>query len=230
MARPPKAGLDYFPHDTDAVNDPKLQALMAIHGPVGYSFYFILLERIFRTDNGCLAVGKLMEKAGLSKTIGISMKRFDIILADSLEIGCFYMQENCITSNGIQKRLSSVLELREKERKRKEEYKEKIKEKVKVKVKTDDGKPTENLRKTKIPFKIPDLDEVRNYCLERKNNVNAEKWYAYYSSNGWKVGKNSMKDWKAAIITWENNDKKTNKHDAAIEWLKQQGVTNGTDG
>lgn len=55
-------------------------------------------------------------------------------------------------------------------------------------------------------FKKPSLEEVKEYCLERKNNVDAEKFISYYDSNGWKVGKNSMKDWKAAVRTWEKNN------------------------
>jgi predicted phage replisome organizer len=54
-------------------------------------------------------------------------------------------------------------------------------------------------------FKPPSVDEVRAYCRERKNMVDAEKFIDYYTSNGWKVGKNSMKDWKAAVRTWEKN-------------------------
>lgn len=52
----------------------------------------------------------------------------------------------------------------------------------------------------------PTLDEVRAYCLERSNKVNPEAWLDHYTSNGWKVGKNPMKDWKAAIRTWERSD------------------------
>ena len=55
-------------------------------------------------------------------------------------------------------------------------------------------------------FTKPTLDEVKAYCLERNNNVDPEKWYNHYSANGWKVGKNPMKDWKAAVRTWERSD------------------------
>ena len=66
--------------------------------------------------------------------------------------------------------------------------------------------------KTASRFTPPTLDEVKNYCLERNNNVDAERFIDYYTSNGWKVGKNPMKDWKAAIRTWEKGDKgKQNK-------------------
>lgn len=54
-------------------------------------------------------------------------------------------------------------------------------------------------------FVKPSLDDVRSYCQERNNQVDAERWFNYYSSNGWKVGKNSMKDWRAAVRTWETS-------------------------
>ena len=56
-------------------------------------------------------------------------------------------------------------------------------------------------------FVKPTLDEVANYIQERKSFkiVDAARFYDYYSSNGWKVGKNPMKDWKAAVRTWEKN-------------------------
>ena len=47
MARPQKEGMDYYPHDIDAANDEKIEALRAIYGNNGYAFYFILLERIY---------------------------------------------------------------------------------------------------------------------------------------------------------------------------------------
>ena len=52
----------------------------------------------------------------------------------------------------------------------------------------------------------PTLEDVKAYCSERKNKVDPERWYDYYTSNGWKVGKNPMKDWKAAVRTWERTD------------------------
>lgn len=54
-------------------------------------------------------------------------------------------------------------------------------------------------------FVKPTLEEVRAYCSERQNRVDPETWLAYYEANGWRVGRNPMKDWKSAIITWEKN-------------------------
>ena len=55
-------------------------------------------------------------------------------------------------------------------------------------------------------FVKPTVEEVQAYCKERNNNVDAEKFISHYDSNGWKVGKSPMKDWKSAVRTWERND------------------------
>jgi hypothetical protein len=52
-------------------------------------------------------------------------------------------------------------------------------------------------------FQKPTFEEVDAYCQERNNGVDAQKFFDYYTANGWKVGKNSMKDWRAAVRTWE---------------------------
>ena len=58
---------------------------------------------------------------------------------------------------------------------------------------------------TRTRFTPPAREEVQAYCVERKNNVDVERFIDYYTSNGWMVGKNKMKDWKAAVRTWERN-------------------------
>ena len=58
--------------------------------------------------------------------------------------------------------------------------------------------------KTQKPrFVPPSEEQVQKYCEERKNLVDPKLWIDHYTSNGWKVGKNPMKDWKAAVRTWE---------------------------
>ena len=65
-------------------------------------------------------------------------------------------------------------------------------------------------------FVKPTLDEVKQYCTERKNNIDAERFINYYEANGWKIGKNAMKDWKACVRTWEGNSKQSNKPISAV--------------
>jgi hypothetical protein len=52
------------------------------------------------------------------------------------------------------------------------------------------------------------LEEVKQYCHDRNNQVNPEAFFDFYSSKGWMVGKNKMKDWKACVRTWERRDAK----------------------
>jgi len=59
-------------------------------------------------------------------------------------------------------------------------------------------------------FNPPTEEEVRSYCAEKKYSVDAEAFIAYYTSNGWKIGKSSMKNWRAALVTWNKRNKGTN--------------------
>ncbi len=58
------------------------------------------------------------------------------------------------------------------------------------------------------PFFPPTISEVKAYCEERANSIDPQRFLDYYESQGWKIGKHPMKDWKAAIRTWEQNQQK----------------------
>ena len=74
----------------------------------------------------------------------------------------------------------------------------------------------------KALFKKPTIDDIKNYCNLRNNNIDAEAFYDFYESKDWLVGKNKMKDWKACVRTWERRETKkttTSKLHAQInEW------------
>lgn len=57
-------------------------------------------------------------------------------------------------------------------------------------------------------FQKPSLDEVREYCSQRKSPVDPEEFYNWYESIGWKVGKKPMQNWHCAIVTWEKKREK----------------------
>ena len=56
-------------------------------------------------------------------------------------------------------------------------------------------------------FQKPTLEEVKAYCRDRGNDIDAEAFLDFYESKGWMIGKNHMKDWKAAVRTWEKGRK-----------------------
>lgn len=66
-------------------------------------------------------------------------------------------------------------------------------------------------------FVRPTVEQVRDYCKERNNSVDAEAFVDFYESKGWKVGKTPMKDWKAAVRTWERSRKSNNKYNDVFE-------------
>lgn len=75
---------------------------------------------------------------------------------------------------------------------------------------------------SKVRFKKPTLDEVKNYCILRNNNIDAEAFIDFYESKNWQIGKNKMKDWKACVRTWErretNNTTMGKLHSQINEW------------
>jgi hypothetical protein len=65
--------------------------------------------------------------------------------------------------------------------------------------------------KKKSRFAPPSLNELNNYIKENNYQIDGENFIDFYSSKGWMVGKNKMKDWKACVRTWARRDKKDNK-------------------
>lgn len=120
MARPLKSGLDYFPHDTDMSDDQKILCLEAEHGLIGYAVFLKLLERIYKTSDGKLSLSSDTDIKVLSKRIGISSKKFMEILKSCVNFSLFdtdtYNSQKVITSSGINRRLSSAKQERERKR------------------------------------------------------------------------------------------------------------------
>lgn len=78
-------------------------------------------------------------------------------------------------------------------------------------IKKKERKKEEVINNIGRKFVKPTVDQVRAYCRERNNNINPESFIDYYEARGWKLNKGlSMKDWKAAVRTWERNDNRKN--------------------
>ncbi|MFH0990274.1 MAG: DUF4373 domain-containing protein [bacterium] len=117
MARPRKNGLDYFPHDCDALTDDKILALRSIYGLKGYGFYFAMLERIYRSP-GCrldLSNGNSIDV--LSAFLGLTPEEFNSILKLCLSLHLFnerkYTLKRVIFSLGTERRKKAVTGKRE---------------------------------------------------------------------------------------------------------------------
>lgn len=76
-------------------------------------------------------------------------------------------------------------------------------------------------------FVKPSVDEVAQFCRERGNAVDAEAFVAFYESNGWKVGRNPMRDWRQAVITWEKRqreERRTQRRAQRQESIVESGI------
>lgn len=76
----------------------------------------------------------------------------------------------------------------------------------------------ENIKRKAKPFTPPTVKDVKTYCDERHNGVDAERFIDFYESKGWMVGKNKMKDWKACVRTWEKSNIKERTKDEKVRY------------
>lgn len=163
------------------------------------------IDSLDMADRGCFASNKhIAEFCGCSET------KVSTAVSKLISLGYIYVQK----FDGRQRELKSRLSNFERQTFKNEEA-----ESHNLKDSNTNNKTsikTDNKR-----FTPPTIEEVRAYCLERKNNVDAERIIDYYNANGWKVGRNPMKDWKAAVRTWERNDfSKSNSYNVGANGVK----------
>lgn len=136
-----------------------------------------------------------------------------------------------IVNYGIYQDLQTEKEQQKNNEKTAEEHQKNIEETSKEHQKNtnnnDNNKNNENKDNKKTSrarvFTVPSVADVQAYCEERGNRVDAERFVDYYTANGWKVGKNSMKDWKAAVRNWEKQDAERAEGQNGV---RRQGVSN----
>ena len=96
-------------------------------------------------------------------------------------------------------------------------------EKEKEKEKDIEIEKEKDKKEKRKRFSPPTLEELKAYISEKNLNVDAERFIDYYTANGWKVGKNSMKDWKATARNWdrENKQQKQQADKSTASWMPQ---------
>jgi hypothetical protein len=227
MARPKKEGMDYFPHDTDAVNDEKIESLRLLYGNDGYAFYFILLERIYRTKEFELDVSDAETIQILSRKVGVNEEVFNQILQTALKRGCFdretYEERKVLTSEGIRKRASVVVEKRVKMRDKYIQDKEIVSDAETTQetgVESTQSKVKKSKEKKIIDIKIKLADfvsmtqEEYQKLIEQFGETGAadriEKLNLYKGSTG--------KKYKSDYLTLLNWERKNTKPKKQVDW------------
>lgn len=82
----------------------------------------------------------------------------------------------------------------------------KIETETKIETEIDTLLSSDNKSRVRARFTPPSVDDVATYCRERRNGVDPQRFVDFYASKGWKVGNQVMRDWKAAVRTWESRD------------------------
>ncbi|RHJ78086.1 Lin1244/Lin1753 domain-containing protein [Parabacteroides sp. AM08-6] len=228
----------YFSHDADAMNDPKCMLLISQLGMEGYGAFWGLVELLRVQPEYKMSIELI---PAIAARFQMSEAKLKTVISS---FGLFHVTEDYFFySQSLRDRMQLMLD------KKKQQILAGIKSgevrRMKALAATDvvankEGttfeRPSNDLRTNKIKeskykkesikkkakaFNPPELFEVEEYCKQRNNNVDASRWWNFYQSKGWMVGKNKMKDWKAAVITWEKEDKEKQHNNQSHESSKQ---------
>ena len=216
----------FFPHDFGARNDPKLLSLMESHGVGGIGVFWCIIEQIYE-QGGTLPLSSC-------KSVAFALHVDCKIIEDVvLNHGLFQNDGKMFWSESVNNRLDKRKDIANKRKEAAQkrwksaqneneesncnasasknnanaEHCNAIKGKkrkgnIKKISSKEDMKKGENDKR----FTPPLLEEVVAYISEKGYSVNAEAFIAFYQSKNWFVGKNKMKDWRAAVVTWEKRN------------------------
>ena len=228
MARPTKAGLDYFPLDVHM--DDKVNLIEAQYGLVGFAVVIKLWQQIYADKGYYTEWGEQNELLFAGKN-GIELESLKNIIAATVRWGIFDAdllgKYKILTSAGIQKR---YLEAKAKAKNvsiekayllisvpETEVISEKtpvISEKTPV---ISEIMPQSKVNKSKVKKSNsyvrsapPTIEEIKTYIKEHKLHVDPEYFYSYYKGNGWMTGRTPMVSWEATLTSWNAREKKQN--------------------
>jgi hypothetical protein len=232
MARPKKAIVDYFPHSTE--HGKTMFIIESRWGNDGYSFWFKLLELLGRKDGHVIDCNNpddwefLLAKTHLSEQTANELlgclARLDAIDKPLWEQHRLVWSDNFIEGikDAYKRRLDKLPHKPQidittglcEQKPPEKEHNPQLAEFPPAETGKVDQSKVDQSKVNKIKdnrgqaphFTPPTLEEVQNYCRERGNQVDPEKWYDFYSAKGWMIGKNKMKDWRAAVRTWEKDE------------------------
>ena len=214
----------YFSHDSNAHNDTKILSMVCDYGMKGYGMFWVVVENLREQGEYKLKHEKSTWKA-LSMQVQCTVDEVKKFIEDCIyEYALFDMAEDLyFYSNSLNRRMDKYQNIKSK---RVEAANKRWANTMQTESKThanalqkdakemklNEMKGNKNNNKGTSPtFKPPALEEVQAYCKERNNKVDAEQWHNFYLSKAWMIGKNKMKDWKAAVRTWEPDEKPKEK-------------------
>lgn len=216
----------YFAHDSNAKDDPKCVLLIEQLGMEGYGIYWMLIETLREQPNYRYPLNLIPALARRYNTTAEKVKAvvcsYELFQIENDEF--FFSHSLIERMKPLEaKRLTASKAGKASAEKRRinacsTDVQQTFNECSTSKVKENKRKK-ENIKEKATRFSPPTTEEVKAYCQERKNNIIPEKFIDHYTSNGWMVGKNKMKDWKASVRTWERNEQKGGSDESKQEYI-----------
>ena len=191
-------------------------------------------ENVSVTINYLLSQGLMIQESDTKYVLTETLKLIGSELKSSERVRKHREAKKALHCNASETEVKRLCNASETEEKRNGNTEIEIEKELEIESEID---PKKEKRKSNR-FAPPSVDDVRAYCNERHNNVDPERFVDYYESNGWKVGKNKMKDWKATVRSWEHNDYSKNKksngsiiHEAPMPayWKENDNYANPSD-
>lgn len=238
MARPTKQGIDYFPMNCHMSD--KIEAVESVHGNDGFTVIIKAWQVLYQSDDGLLDCSGVLRRKTLAKRSNITEELWVKIIETCIDAELFdrdlWKSGMVLRSNGVVKRMEKILDERRKGRERAAKrwdssstpnnYTENdevndAKGKGKGKGK---GNEKEIVKVKREAFQPPSQNETLEFFIQNGSEKNeAGKFWFYYDSNGWMVGKNKMKSWTSAAHKWIRTNKdhtngKQRKGDSADIW------------
>lgn len=203
-------------------HDVKIRRLISKHGANGYAVYNFILEAITEHMETDTPIPELEETAqDMAEYLKMDTVNVEEIMLCCMENGLFDQDE--ITGRILCPKIYKFLDkastgsamLREMitnyQSIRINQENPDIIRKIPEKAESEQNRTEQNRvidKPARTTFSPPSSEEVKAYCNERGNGINSEHFIDYYATRGWMAGKAKMKDWKAAVRTWEKNEKK----------------------
>lgn len=201
--------MKYFKHDSDARTDAKIKKVMLKYGLTGYGLYFFVLELIAQNvekhnltfelehDSELIAADTGLH-ADVVQEMMTYFVRLKLFAQDQGIISCPKLATR--TDDYTQKVMRSLGNVRT--------LSGDSPDTLRIKSGLKEEKRREEKRRDKPNFVRPTLNQIGDYCKERNNNIDPERFFDYHEANGWTVsGGRKMKCWKATIRNWERMDK-----------------------
>jgi hypothetical protein len=210
----------YFSHDYTARSDDKIKQLIRRHGMTGYGIYWAIVEDLYQNANALRidCDGIAYDLRADCEMVRSVLFDFELFVHDGEKFGSHSVQRRLDQRNEKSKKAresasyrwnnANALQTKSDRNAIKESKVKEIKIKESKEENTDVSPPAPVRVKREV-FRPPTLGEVKNHATETMSGSRdaPEAFHDYYTSNGWKVGRNPMKDWKAAYKNWIKREK-----------------------